>query len=86
MDAEMADVVITIHELWVDKIDEAAHRLAEIGLDVQTIDRTAGVIQGSIDLLYFAALQALEPVSYVRKVIEYGVNFPPGDPRDRDGH
>lgn len=85
MDAEMTDVVITIHEQWVDKIDEAAHRLSEIGMDVQTIDRAAGVIEGSIDRLYLAGLQSLDAVAYVRKVMEYGVNFPPGDPRDHDG-
>ena len=85
MDAEMTDVVITIHELWVEKIDEAALRLAEIGLDVQQIDRGNGVVQGSINTLQFAGLQALEAVAYVRRVYEYSVNFPPGDPRDRDG-
>ncbi len=85
MDAEIADVVITIQEVWVDKIDEAAQRLVEIGLEIRVIDRTSGVVEGSIDLLYFAALQALDPVAYVRKVMQYDVNFPPGDPRDRDG-
>ena len=85
MDAEMADVVITLHEVWVDKIDEALLRLAEVGLDVTNVDRSTGVVEGSLDVARMPSIQALEMVAYIRKVIEYDVNYPPGDPRDRDG-
>jgi hypothetical protein len=85
MDAEMADVMITIHEQWADKIDEAALRMQEIGLDVTNIDRANGVIEGSLEIHALKSIEKFEAVAYVRKTFEYDVNYPPGDPRDRDG-
>lgn len=86
MDSEMADVVVTIHDAWADKIDEAVQHMAEIGLNVTDIDRDNGVVEGSAEVHVLPSLQRLDAVAYVRKTLEYGVNFPPGDPRDRDGH
>lgn len=85
MDAEMADIVVTLTEAWAEKIDEAVERMQTLGLDVTSIDRAAGVVEGAIDLHHLHAIQKLESVSYVRKMLEYGANYPPGDPRDRDG-
>jgi hypothetical protein len=85
MDAEMADVLITLHEAWAEKLDEAVERMQTLGLDVTSVDRLQGLVEGSVEVHVLPSIQRLESVAYVRKTLEYGANFPPGDPRDRDG-
>ncbi len=81
----MADIVVTLREAWAEKIDEAVEQMQTLGMDVTSIDREAGVVEGAVEVHDLDAIQRMESVAYVRKNFEYDVNYPPGDPRDRDG-
>jgi hypothetical protein len=43
------------------------------------------VVEGTIDASLVHDLEKLDCVEYVRTVFTYNANYPPGDPRDRDG-
>lgn len=84
MDAEIADIVVTLTNDYAERTDEAVAAMAAIGFHVVRVTDDHGVIEGTIDTAHLAALEELEPVSYVRTSLRYHANFPPGDPRDRD--
>ena len=66
-------------------LQEAIDAMATLGFSVTDIQDDLGVVEGTIDASQLAALEGLEPVSFVRTTLRYYANFPPGDPRDRDG-
>lgn len=70
---------------YADRLGEAISQLEQVGLQVSVADDDHSVVQGVIDAANLAALEALPCVDYVRRVFTYDANFPPGDPRDRDG-
>ena len=85
MDAEICDVVVTLKNAYAERTPEAVAAMTVLGFTVVEIIEDEGVIGGTIDSQQLAALEKLEPVSHVRTTLRYWANFPPGDPRDRDG-
>ena len=84
-DAEMAEVVVIVSKAFECRFDDAISGLTVIGLEVSETDRDEGIVQGVINAAKLSELQKLECVNYVRTVMTYVADFPPGDPRDLDG-
>ena len=85
MDATFSDVVVILSAGYEDRLGEAVALLQQIGMEVSNADDDHSVIEGVIDVTKLKELEALPCVDYVRRVFTYDANFPPGDPRDRDG-
>jgi hypothetical protein len=84
-DMEMADVTVILKREYEDKLHEAVGMLESAGLAVSNTDNHMSIVEGSIEADKLKPLEHLPCVNYVRKVMSYGVEFPAGDPRDRNG-
>ena len=84
-DAYLSDVVVVLDELTTEQTQQVVEKLAAAGLEVARVDDDASIVEGTIEAMKVHALNAVERVRYVRVVFTYEANFPPGDPRDRDG-
>ena len=85
MDAIYAEIVVILDAAYEERLDDAVEMLKRAGMTVENADDDQSVVCGQIDMVYLHAVEQLECVDYVRKVFTYDANFPPGDPRDRDG-
>ena len=85
MDAIISDIVVTLDKAYEERLAEAVGMLKSVGMEIRSADDDNSVVEGTIDNVHMHALEQLECVEYVRKVFTYHANFPPGDPRDRDG-
>lgn len=84
-DAEMTDVVIVFDCKGKEPIEDAVRRLRELGMEVCEVNADEGVVEGNIDSTKVPELKTLPGVCYVRSVFSYVADYPPGDPRDKDG-
>ena len=85
MDARISDVIVTLDKRWEDKLSDAVTQLKNAGLDVRDADDDNSVVEGTIDVGKVHGLEKLDCVDYVRTIFTYDADYPPGDPRDRDG-
>ena len=85
MDATYAEIVVILDKAYEERLNDAVEMLKKAGMSVENADDDESVVCGQVDLEQLHALEHLECVDYVRKVFTYDANFPPGDPRDRDG-
>jgi len=83
-DGNFSDIVVVLDKRWENDLAGACAMLKNCGMDVCNADDDNSVVEGSIESCKVHELEKLDCVDYVRKVISYDVNFPPGDPRDRD--
>jgi len=84
-DAELTEVVVVLDELDTDRTGHVVQRLQAVGLEVWKVDDDRSVVEGAIDSCKVHDLKQVEHVRYVRSVLTYTVDYPPGDPRDKDG-
>jgi hypothetical protein len=49
------------------------------------VNKDDNVIEGTIESEKLKELGKVPGVEYIRTVFTYAANYPPGDPRDRDG-
>jgi hypothetical protein len=84
-DARISEVVITLDKRWENDLPGALRILKDSGVEVTSADDNNSVIEGNIDVCRVHDLEKLDCVEYVRTVFTYDANYPPGDPRDRDG-
>ena len=84
-DAYFSDVVVMLEELSTEQTHEVVERLKAAGLEVSRVDDELSVVEGTIDAHRAHDLKHVAHVRYVRSVFTYLANYPPGDPRDRDG-
>ena len=84
-DAEITEVVVVLDGKGDDSVNQAIGRLKELGLQVSDTNGDEGVIEGSIDASRVGDLKSVPGVCYVRSVFSYTADYPPGDPRDKDG-
>jgi hypothetical protein len=84
-DGNITDVVVVLDKRWENDLTGAVALLKSCGLEVCSADDDTSVVEGQIDTCRVHDLEKLDCVDYVRKVMSYDVNYPPGDPRDRDG-
>jgi hypothetical protein len=85
VDGSFSEVVVILDAAYENRLGQAISQLEQLGLQVLLADDDHSVVQGLIDAGKLAALESLPCVDYVRRVFTYDANFPPGDPRDRDG-
>jgi hypothetical protein len=84
-DAELTEVVVVLDELDTDQTRQVLQRLRAAGMEVWKVDDDQSLVEGSIDAGKVHDLKQVEHVRYVRSVLTYTVDYPPGDPRDKDG-
>ena len=84
-DGYFSEVVIMLEELTTEQTNEVVERLKAAGLEVSRVDDDMSVVEGTIDAGRAHDLKHLPHVRYVRSIFTYLANYPPGDPRDRDG-
>jgi hypothetical protein len=84
-DATYSEVVVLLEELTSEQTAQAVELLKAAGLDVWRVDDDRSIVEGTIDAAKAHDLKSVPNVRYVRTVFTYEANFPPGDPRDRDG-
>jgi hypothetical protein len=85
MDAQMSDIVVVLDKAWENDLSGAVTRLKACGMEVCKMDDDLSVVEGQIESCKVHDLEKLDCVDYVRKVFTWNANYPPGDPRDRDG-
>ena len=85
MDAIVSDIVVVLDKRWENNLAEAVQILKDSGMEIRNADDDNSVVEGSIDAGKVHDLEKLDCVDYVRRVFTYEANYPPGDPRDRDG-
>jgi hypothetical protein len=84
-DGYFSDVVVMLDELTTEQTNQVVERLKAAGLDVSRVDDDLSVVEGTIEAARAHDLKNIENVRYVRSVFTYVADYPPGDPRDRDG-
>ena len=86
-DAYISDITVILDPRYQDqpKTSEAVDLLKQQGMEIRSIDEDESVIEGTIDNSKVHALEKMDCVDYVRVAFTYAANYPPGDPRDRDG-
>ena len=84
-DGNLSDIVVVLDKRWENDLNGAVAQLKQCGMDIENADDDNSVVEGCIATHKVHDLEKLDCVDYVRKVISYDVNYPPGDPRDRDG-
>jgi hypothetical protein len=85
MDATYAEIVVILDKAYEERLNDAVEMLKAAGMTVESADDDDSVVCGQVEITMLHAVEHLECVDYVRKVFTYDANFPPGDPRDRDG-
>ena len=85
MDCSITELIVILDKNWENDLAGAAKCLSDAGMRITRADDDNSVIEGDINTENLHALEKLPCVDYVRKVFTYNANFPPGDPRDRDG-
>ena len=85
MDAAYAEILVILDAAYEERLADAVKMLKDAGMTVESADDDNSTVCGQIELDKVHGLETLVCVDYVRKVFTYHANFPPGDPRDRDG-
>jgi hypothetical protein len=85
MDCNITQIIVILDKAWENDLAGAIKILTDSGMTIDKADDDNSVVEGEIDTTKLHALEHLSCVDYVRKVSCYDANYPPGDPRDRDG-
>jgi len=83
-DAELTEVIVVLVDEPGMSTQDAANKLAELGLVISDVGESDGVVSGTIETARLRLLKKLEFVKYVRDVFNYVADYPPGDPRNLD--
>jgi ribosomal protein L4 len=84
-DAYVSEVVVVLDELTTEQTAEVVELLKAAGMEVSRVNDDQSIVEGTIESVRAHDLKHVRSVRYVRTVFTYGANYPPGDPRDRDG-
>lgn len=84
-DGYISDVVVMLDELTTEQTSQVVEGLKAAGLDVSRVNDEQSIVEGTIEASRAHDLGLLPHVRYVRSVFTYLADFPPGDPRDRNG-
>ncbi|HVT89737.1 MAG TPA: hypothetical protein VHD56_12850 [Tepidisphaeraceae bacterium] len=85
MDTRISEVIVTLDDPSDKALDETVTALKKAGLEVTNVDAEHEVIEGTIESTRVKDLEKVKYVCYLRTVFTYDAEFPPGDPRDRNG-
>jgi hypothetical protein len=81
-DGQAADIVITLTREYQDRMADALKLLEGKGMTNLSADDNSSVVEGTIDYAQLTAIEELDCVAYVRRVMVYNVDYPAGHPRD----
>lgn len=84
-DTEISDLVVVLKGEYAQRQQEAEQMLRQTGMEISSSDEENGVVEGSIESKNLRDLKNLPCVEYIRSVFTYIADYPPGDPRDKDG-
>ena len=84
-DAEMTEVLVVLDELDDAHTIRVVELLKAKGLEVFKVDNDESIVDGTIESDKVKSLKDVESVRFVRSILTYTVDYPPGDPRDKDG-
>ena len=84
-DAEITEVVIVLTAPYENRMAEAVEKLKAAGMEIDRTDDDNDIVEGTIESWKIDALRKVDCVNYVRTVMTYIADYPPGDPRDKDG-
>jgi hypothetical protein len=83
-DAEITEVVIVLTTAYENRMAEAVETLKAAGMEVDSTDDDNDVVNGEIETSKLDALRKLDCVNYIRTVMTYIADYPPGDSRNKD--
>jgi hypothetical protein len=84
-DAEITDIVVILDKSCENDLADAVAKLKSAGMEIRHADDDTSVVEGSVETSKVHEIEKLDCVDYVRKVMSYVCDYPPGDPRDKDG-
>jgi hypothetical protein len=84
-DAEMTEIVVVLDKAYEEKLAEAVEKLKAVGMEIYSADDDNSVVNGVAESCKVALIRNLDCVDYVRQVMTWVADYPPGDPRDLDG-
>jgi hypothetical protein len=85
MDTYVSDIVAVVDEKHSDDLDKVVEQLKACGVEISNVNNDEHVIEGCVESHKLKEVGKVAGVEYVRTVFTYAANYPPGDPRDRDG-
>jgi hypothetical protein len=85
MDCYVSDIIAVIEEKHSDNLARVVDELKSAGVDVSNVNNDEHVVEGTVESHRLIEVGKVLGVEYVRTVFTYAANYPPGDPRDRDG-
>jgi hypothetical protein len=85
VDANISEIVVVLDKAYEEKLAEAVEKLKSLGMEIYRADDENSVVEGQVETYKIHDMEKLDCVDYVRRVFSYDANYPPGDPRDRDG-
>ena len=85
MDAYVSEIIAVINDKHSDDLDKIVAQLKAAGVDVSNVNSDENVVEGTVESVKLKEVGKVPGVEYVRTVFTYAANYPPGDPRDRDG-
>jgi hypothetical protein len=83
-DAEITEVVIVLTTAYENRMADAVETLKAAGMDIDCTDDENDVVNGEIETCKLDALRKLDCVNYIRTVMTYIADYPPGDLRNKD--
>ena len=84
-DAEITEIIVVISKAGENYMNEAVEKLKAAGVEIFSTDEENDVVEGAVESALLAEIQKIPGVNYVRSVETYIADYPPGDPRDKDG-
>jgi hypothetical protein len=85
MDAYVSDIIAVVDEKHSDDLTKVVEQLKAAGVEISNVNDDEHVVEGTVESEKLKAVGKVPGVEYVRTVFTYAANYPPGDPRDRDG-
>jgi FlaA1/EpsC-like NDP-sugar epimerase len=83
-EAEITEVVIVLTAAYENRMAEAVEKLKAAGMEIDSTDDDNDVVNGEIESAKLDALRKVDCVNYIRTVMTYIAEYPPGDPRNTD--
>jgi len=85
MDAYVSEIIAVVDDKHSNDLNKVVEQLKLAGVDVSNVNNSECVIEGTVESQKLKEVSKVPGVEYVRTVFTYAANYPPGDPRDRDG-
>ena len=85
MDCYVSEIIAVVDEKHAEDLAKIVEQLKAAGVEISNVNDNEHVVEGTVESEKLKAVGKVPGVEYVRTVFTYAANYPPGDPRDRDG-